>query len=345
MRYLLALGLCLALVACFRFSYVPLTPNSDYTSYVSTAQYFSGIPSAEVYPQRILKPLGPLGVAVLELAATPQTAFIIEVLIFYFLFGGALYFLAFEFFQDRRAALIAALLGTVSYPMMRYGLDLYTETGAQFFYVLALLFMLRYLKAPSYSRLLAAAVTIGIGLLWKEYSLVTGFGFGLMLLFERTPFGQKIKNLILLGVGSLLPSLLVQAWVFENLHYSYLDWYRTGGANGFATEYTPKNLIKSVAALLGLGWVFVPSGVFQIKKLGFGEPRFNFILFSTLASLLCLAWGFVSSRLFFVVAIPAILIAVTAMMRLPKKMQIVATTVILLGNVVWLVVSAGAFGL
>jgi hypothetical protein len=259
----------------------------------------------------------------------------------YFAFAIAFYFLAYEFFENRTAALFAALLGAVSYPMLRYGLDLYTETGAHFFYVLALFYMLRYLKAPSYTKVVTAGLVIGVGLLWKEYSAVAGFGFGLMLLFEAVPLVRKAKNLLILASTSLLPAALVQAAVIAKYHYSYLDWYKQGGVGGFATQYTFKNLSKSLGALLGLGWFFVPTGVLQIQRENsFGTPKYNFILFSTIATFLALGWGFVSSRLFFVMAIPFILIAVAGIRKLPHRWQIVSVVGIILANIVWLCIEA-----
>jgi hypothetical protein len=343
-RYLVVLGICLALATCFRLALVPLTPNDDYVSYVETAQYFSGVPST-IHPERILKPLGPLGVAALETVTDQRTAFVTEVVIFYFAFAIAFYFLAFEFFENKKLALMAALLGAISYPMLRYGLDLYTETGAQFFYVLSLFFMLRYMKQPSTPRLIYGALAIGVGLLWKEYTVVAGFGFGLILLFESVPLVQKFKNLVVLGIASLLPSALMQGYVYESFHYTYLDWYKSGGASGFSTQYTPKNLIKSIAALLGLAWIAVPFGILELKAHAreneMVKSKTSFVLLTTIASLLCLCWGYVSSRLFFVMAVPFILIALVGLARLPRRLQWAAFVAVLIGNILWLVIASG----
>jgi hypothetical protein len=290
-----------------------------------------------VYPQRVLKPLAPLLVAVAAPLAGFPAAFLFEVLVFYFAFALAFYWLAFIFFKDRWLAFIATMLGALSYPILRYGVDLYTETGAQFFYVFSLVLTLLYIKLPSRKLLLANGLALGIGLLWKEYSLVAGLAFGLVLLFESIEWRMKTANLALLALASLAPTILVQVWVYFAYHYTYLDWYAAGGASGFATQFTVHNLIKSVAALLGLAWFLVPFGIWKLPELSSAQRRFLFIV--TPSSLFALAWGYVSSRLFFVMAPAFILLAVFGIARWPRWAQILTLLATVLSTLAWLVLA------
>lgn len=330
--------LCILAVA-FKLTYLGLTPNSDYTSYIGTAQLFSGLP-AHAYPQRILKPLGPAVVAAIAPLAGFPTAFLFEVILFYLAFALVLYWLAFEFFEDRWLAFISALLGALSYPILRYGVDLYTETGAQFFYVLSLVLTLLYLKSPSRKWLIWNALAIGIGFLWKEYSVVAGLIFGFVLLFEQRVWRAKLGNLALLGAIALTPTILVQIWVYFAYHYTYLDWYLQGGASGFASQFTFGNLTKSIAALLGLAWVLVPFGFMRIPALAESHRRF---LYAALpVPFICLLWGFVSSRLFYVMAPAFILLAVYGMARWPRWLQALAVILISVVNILCLVILSAA---
>jgi 4-amino-4-deoxy-L-arabinose transferase-like glycosyltransferase len=77
-----------------------------------------------------------------------------------------------SFLSTKWQALAFALLSALSYPLLRYGVDLYTETGALFFYVLSFLITLWYLKRPSVKLIIANGLVISIGFLWKEYTIV-----------------------------------------------------------------------------------------------------------------------------------------------------------------------------
>jgi hypothetical protein len=320
----------------FRFTFIDLTPNSDYSSYIATAQVFAGLEAPE-FPARILKPLAPALVALGAPYFGFRTSFIGEVALLYLAFALVFYFLAFTFLKDRRLALIATLFSILSYPLLRYGLDLYTETGALFFYVLALGLTFQYLETPARRTLVLASLIIGAGLLWKEYVVINGLILGIVLLFEAIPTREKIKNLLVLGVLSLGPSLLVQLWVYSAFGYTYLDWYRTGGVGGFATEYTLYNLTKSLAALLGLAWLLVPAGLTRWTLLTQTQRRFLTIAIPP--TLIGFCWGFVSSRLFYVMAPSWILIATIGLSSLPRNIQNLLVAVVLIANILWLLVA------
>ncbi len=322
------LALC-ALAASFKLGHLGITPNSDYQSYIATAQVLSGLP-AQAYPERLLKPLAPLVVAAAAPALGFPAAFVLEVVLFYFAFALAFYALAYAFLEDRWLALVAALFGALSYPMLRYGLDLYTETGAQFFYLLSLLLTLFYLRMPSRRLLLANALAIGIGFLWKEYSAVAGLAFALVLLFERGTLRRRAAGLGLLAFVALIPTVLVQLWVYAAYHYTYLSWYLQGGASGFATQFTLHNLAKSLAALLGLAWLLVPVGIWHLPELSAVQRRFLAMVIP--ASFAALLWGYVSSRLFYVMAPALVLLAVYGLARLPRWVHVLAVAVALIAN-------------
>lgn len=333
---LLFLFIVCSIAVVFRFGYIELTPNSDYHSYIATAQVFAGLEAPEV-PARILKPLAPALVAVGAPYFGFRASFLGEVALLYFAFAFAFYFLAFSFFKEQRLALIATLFSILSYPLLRYGLDLYTETGALFFYVLALGLTFKYLETPSRRTLVLASITIGAGLLWKEYVVVNGLILGILLLLEATCSREKIKNLFILGVLSLGPSLLVQLWVYQTFGYTYVDWYLTGGVGGFATEFTLFNLTKSLAALLGLAWLLVPVGLTKWTSLTPTQRRFLSIAIPP--TLLGFCWGFVSSRLFYVMAPSWILIATIGLSSLPRKIQHGLIATVLIANILWLLVA------
>ncbi|MCX6787514.1 MAG: hypothetical protein NTY93_03295, partial [Candidatus Kaiserbacteria bacterium] len=98
-------------LATFKLHAVGLTPNGDYDGYLETAQLFRGVPGAEILPGRILKPLNPLIVAIEENVMTPKTAFLTQVVVFYFLFLVACYFFGRAFgFTKKESVLLVLIL-------------------------------------------------------------------------------------------------------------------------------------------------------------------------------------------------------------------------------------------
>ena len=338
----LALGILLAVCALAAFGKLGLIgtePSSDYTGYIETAKLLSGLP-AEVHPERLLKPLAPLGTALLAPLTGFPTAFLFEVLLGYFAFALVLYALGYAFFEDRWKALTVALLSVLSYPLLRYGVDLYTETWALFFYCLSLLLTLRYLKVPSKKLIIANALVISIGFLWKEYSVVTGIIFALALITEPIPARARISNLVLLGVAALPFTLLVQAWVYLSYHYTYLDWYLEGGGGspGFQLEFTLRNIVKSSVALLGVAWLLVPLGLRRFRELAL--PHRRFIALAILPPFMPPLWGHVGSRIFYPTAPVFVLLAVVGLYALPKPYRVPALLLALLFDIVALLLIA-----
>lgn len=335
--HILIIFVLCSIAAVYRIGALDLTPSSDYSTYVATAELFSGKNVTDVFPERILKPLAPALVAAGAPFVGFFTAFLVEVLLMYAALVAAFYYLALHFFSDRHAALLTTLLGSLSYPILRYGLDLYTETGALFFYVLALGLTLSYMKVPRRSTLIGAGVIIGLGLLWKEYTVVNGLILGIVLLCESRSMPERIERLVILAITSLGPTLAIQYWVYIAYGYTYLNWYQSGGISGFATEFTVLNLTKSTAALLGLGWLLVPIAVKYRSALDTIQTRFISIVVPS--TLVVFAWGYVSSRLFFVMAPAFMLLATFGLLRFPRPLQYALLTLILAANIAWLTVS------
>ncbi len=335
----LALGLVLlicALAAFGKLHYLGTTPSGDYAEYIDSAKLLSGI-SAPVHPARLLKPLAPLGVALAAPLTGFPTAFIFEVVLGYFIFAIMLYALGYAFFGMRREALFVALLGTLSYPMLRYGLDLYTETGAMAFYCLALLLTLWYLKNSSRKLVILSALSVGIGFLWKEYSVVTGLIFFLILCFEAVETREKIRRLVLFSTIALVPTLAVQLWVYLGYHYTYLDWYFTGGANGYG-RVTLFDISKSLFAILGFAWLWVPIGLMRVRELTPVQKRL--LSFALVPPFIALLWGFVSSRLFLPIAPAFLLLAVLGVKVLPKWWRAAMVAAIVFADLAWLLFTA-----
>ena len=325
--------------AFLKLQYLGITPGGDYGTYVATAQFFSHDPNAEVIPYRILKPLNPLLVAALHTFMSYQDAFLLQALFFYFALAFAMFALAYEFLEDRFLASCAALLVILSYPILRYGVDTLTETGAVFFYVLSLWLTVLFLKVPRVKEFLVNVGVLLLGFLWKEYSAVSAAVLGFAILLHKD-LGTRGKILYLLSYVALFLAVNIpfQIYIFLTYHYTYFSWWFEGGAPlSTACELDLHDITKSTAALLGLAWFAVPFGLWRFRSLP-AHMR-TFFTFALPVPFMAFVWGCVSSRLLYVIAPPFVLIALWGMKDWKRSYQVIFIAVTLAANIVWLFLS------
>src|SRR3989344_1720911 len=336
---LLVLG---AAAAYLKLEFLGTTLSSDYDTYVLTAQYLKGevvaIPGDISIPQRLLKPAYPAYLAVASGVTDFHAAALAQALFFYLLFIVAMYLLARAFFEDTFPSVIVVLLSAFSYPVLKYGLDTYSETGAWFMYALSLWLALRFRRHPTAKLFLFNAILVTVGFLWKEYAILTAIMFGLVIL-SHSALKMREKFLYVLAYAGIFLSIHVpwQAYVLQVFDFSYLDWYLKGGADGFSYEFTLKNIIKSTAALLGVMWLFVPLGFSRLRDSAREMRLFSYL--SASVPLLGYAWGFISSRLLYVIAPPMLLVAVSGMRDWSRRTQVAIVAAALVANIGWLVLS------
>ncbi len=333
---LLLIGACAVFV---RLQYLPILVEGDYQTYLAAARHIAeGAPVTHDVAFRMLKPLPQLLIAATAPLFGYQGATIFQAVVMYFALIIAMYLLAYEFFRDRFLASCATLFIVLSYPVLKYGIDLLTETGALFFYILSLWLTLKFVTRPSVQIFLWNAAIVTIGFLWKEYSVVAAVIFGLAILFHsELTLRQKAQYVAAYGAIFLAVHIPWQLYVSAAYHYSYIDWYREGGAVGYATEYTIKNIVKSTAALLGLAWLLVPLGLLRFKKMS--EQQKNFLSVAALPPFVSYTWGYVTSRLLFVIAPQAVLLAVEGLRSWRRELQIGFVALTILANVIWLFLS------
>ncbi len=333
---LLLVGACAAFV---RLQYLPLLVEGDYRSYLVTAQYLAG--EGEITHEvafRMLKPLAPALISALSPIFGYQGATLFQAIVFYIALIIAMYLLAREFLWDRFLAASATLLVVLSYPVLKYGLDLLTETGGLFFYIISLWLTLKFIAKPSRHIFLWNAALITIGFLWKEYSIVAAVIFGLGILFHSA-LTSKQKAAYVAAYGAIFLAVHIpwQLYVDAVYDYSYFSWFKEGGAVGYASEYSLKNIAKSTAAVLGLAWLAVPSGLLRFRQLSSVQRRF--LGAAVAPPFISYAWGYIASRLLYVLAPLFVLLAVEGIRSWRRAMQIAFIAAAILANFVWLFLS------
>ncbi|MEK7606209.1 MAG: glycosyltransferase family 39 protein [Patescibacteria group bacterium] len=317
-----------------------LDRNSDYLQYIETAKFFGGDLTAEQSPSRILKPLAPAFVTFLSPDGDVEGGFLIQMLFFYVLLVLVSYLFFRTFFNGSLfAALSATALFSLSYPMLRYGLDFYTETGALFFYVAGLLATLLFIRTPKLSLVIINAVIAGVGFLVKEYSIVHLIIFNVIIIFyPRTALSvkEKIKYLIYGNGVWVVLTALWQLYVWSTYHYTYLDWYLNGGLPYFYNEGRTYMITKSFFALLMIGWFAIPFAYRTIREQNYLTKLFLFLAASV--PFLALVWGAISSRLFYVFVPALAILCVWGIERLTMKnsVRVFLVVCILISHIVWL---------
>lgn len=293
------------LIFCFiniliRNYFFNFTFSSDAQEFLDTARLFNGDVGAVTHVFRILKPLAPLIMVLFHrlLQLDFYSSFYLEVILMYILSCVIGYLFFKSFFKDKILAFVSTLLFVCSYPALKYGLDLFTETGAWFFYLLGLFSVWNFYLRKNWLNLFISNLVIIIGFLWKEYSILVGFLLVFVIIFDKSIMvNKKARYLFFSGLFSLIFFLIWQFFTYQEFNYSYFSWYYSRvNTSSFSFTHLFYYTIKSLSAVFLLGWGLVFLGFKQFKIL---NSKQNFFIRNLLAaSCLFLFWSLTSTKLF-----------------------------------------------
>jgi putative flippase GtrA len=326
--WLSLLALVLVVTASVRLSTMPLVITSDAVGYAQTAELLLGN-EVEVNGARYLKPLAPAVIAVLSLTGLDTTtAVVVQSVLLFFALGFAVYWFGFLLFKHRAAGFVMAVFITSSFPIVKYGLDYLTETGAWTLYFLSLAAMVKWYRTPTAPWLWFICGMLLAGVMWKEYAVLAGLTFFFLIVFHPSEsLRAKIHALIQSAALICVPWAIWQHHVYTTYQYSYLDWMSIGAApEAYATMYTIPAVVKSLFVLLGVGWVYVYFGLRRYKQLS-TDVQF-FIKIMLLPAFGFLLWGYVSSRLFFALVPLAAIFATAGVLSRTRTRDKVAMVVL-----------------
>lgn len=341
--FLCALLLVIAINSFVRLEYHPLTISTDAYSYMDSAKLIRGEVAEKAYPGRLLKPLAPIGIALLApvFDGDYEDAFIALNVFCYVLLGLASYALFSLFTDDRFLATLLSAIFISTYPVLLYGLDLYSEMGAWALYVLTLWAAIRYYRDASWKHFCVAVLMTALGLLWKEYAVPAGIFFGLLILAEPTrAIKEKLLRIVLLGVASLSVMGIMGFVVYAQYQYTLIDFLREAASTSSEmSQYTPYFIGKSLFGVFLLGWVMVAAGLWYWRSINKTDRMVLYLLLPP--SLMFFLWTFVSSRLYYIVAPLLAIIALHGMRSLTSRrwVQVLITVVIVAGSYAWLFAS------
>lgn len=338
--YLLSLLIFGAIAVSIKLLFFPLSENHDYYRYIETAKMFINVDVQQVFPEYVLKPLAPLTIAwFASILDSYRIGFLSQVLVFYFALVVVFFYFSRSFFRDDFSAFLATCFFMLGYPMLRYGVDLFIETGSLFFVVSGLYLALHFLKKPTKKVLFFNLFISVLGFFWKEYSIIHVIIFNFLLILHPSLDRQtKFRFLFLYLSIFLTINIIWQLFVYFTFHYTYFQWYRAGIA-GFGREYNLFNLTKSLFALLIAAWPLALVGYTRFKM--FSAEQKLFLFLSVPVPLIALLWGWVSSRLFYVIAVPQVLLATHGLSTISRKrwIAILLLIFVLSSNFLWLFLS------
>lgn len=343
--FLCVIFLVAALNIFLRLNFLPLTVSTDGDTYIATAQLLSG-ENVTPYPGRLLKPLAPFGIALFAslFHGDMVAGFLTLNILSYFLLAGAMYMLLLLFTTDRLLAMLGALMFISTYPVLEYGLNLYSEMGSWLLFVVAIFGSVRYFREASWKNFSIALCAVALGLLWKEYAILAGIFFGLILLFEPTcPWKKKLLRVGLLAFSSAAV-VSVMAWtIYAEYHYTYLDWLRDAAAvNPAQSQHTLYFIAKSIFGVFFLAWGLVLAGAWNWRNFPQRDQWTLVLLFPP--SMMFLLWTFVSSRLYYVIAPLLSVLALHGLRTLSERrlVRVSLVVAVILGSYAWLFTSGMA---
>lgn len=306
-----------ALAAILKLKFVPFQISADYYTYLQTANLFAGLPVEQMFGFRILKPLTSYGLLwVSSLTGSYESAFWWIMMAGFIACVPVAYAIGKHFFGSEKSGIVYMLWIMLSYPMLKYGLEMATDSIAWLFYFLSTLFLVVYWLQKKESALWIAMIWITLGFFWKEYVVVSLIAMHALVLMDRTrSFSESVILLVKLDALFVVPHAIWQLYVFQTYGYTYFDWYFVQDRP--YREWTPYHYGKSLFALLMLGWVFACIGFQKWSRLGYEKLLLAGVL--TLAASFCFVWGWPSSRLFFVLTPPLALIGVFGFEQICKK--------------------------
>lgn len=229
------------------------------------------------------------------------------------------YKLVLGIFKSEKAALLAGLFLATNYAMVVFALDYGVDIGGWMFYILSLYFTFRYSQSGERRLLLLAALMIGIGGLFKEYSLLAVIPIAIMLAYENWPSPTiTIRKGIIPALIVLAPLSVVYLVVYLKFNYTYTDWLSYGRESytyvSKTTEY-----IKSFGSLFNFLALAVIAGTYALVRYGKDLVPDNktrvFIISVIISSLPVFIWPAITQRILFITVPAAILVASFAFKR------------------------------
>lgn len=311
-KYLIILGLIVMLNCFFIFVFQRPEIAGDGVTYRDSIQFLTtGQKTVDFSANRLVTTFGGLELIIFlsHLLGSISFTWIFINVVFYFLLNFFFYKIVLMVQKDEKTALISTLFVASSYGLITFGVNYLMDVGGWFFYVLSLYFVFKYTESKERKNLLLAALSVGIGVLFKEYAILGVLPTAILLIYENyNNIWVLIKKSFLPAVLAMGPLLFLYIYIYLKFDYTYLNWISTNkevyGHINRLVQY-----IKCFGSLLNLLGVLFIFGLYEFwKERNNIEKRTFIFIIACVASFLPLfIWPGITQRVLFV-SVPAIVL-------------------------------------
>lgn len=296
--------------------------NNDTDSYILTIEFFRG-EQADLHPNRYLNPFYPVVGATLLRFLSPANTMVVMNIAFYYAILLLTYGLFRRVFRSIPVGLVSALIIITAYPMLRYGLTQVQDIGAYCWFVATLYVAWRWFT-EGYDRrwLLLGGVAVSFGLLTKESGAMAAIAFGVLILFSKQTWKEKVLSVATVAILPFI-TLLVNAFRGHEIGVSSLDWYKDNWKVYGPTNYNFFKWVGVNGSAFNLVWPFSALGAYWvIKKQQVLPPEVKYYFIAALIpSLSYLSWPLFIGRTVFISAWLLVPLAAYAIVCLLENKQ------------------------
>ncbi len=316
--------------------------RTDSEGYIQLAYFIQG-EDAQLLYQWASRPLVPLIASVFNQIFEIKAAFALVNVVFLILTSITLFKLFDYLLENKKHAFFAALLYPLSFPVILLGSQVLLEAATNFFYVLTILFIEKYLKEINYKKLFILFILLSLSLLTKE-SLFILFIYLIITLFTRRK-AIKTKFIKTKTITSILLStlpLLLWKYIIKVSSHPLISRIIYGYKNLFTIKYFTSFLIRS---FLAFHILWLPAIYGLLKDKNNKRRLFYWKLFLSVFPLMILAYIISAQNInydlrhtfnFFLIFFPA---TIYTFSLLEKKSIKLANTLIILFIIIYAAIS------
>ncbi len=300
----------------------------DSPSFIGASRLLFGLEGSFDFQSRITKPLVLLLPGFMEWACNiqPQTTFILQNSILFFLTGWFMYQNLLLIFKEKHLALTGFLAFITCQSFAIYSLMVLSDIAGWFFIVIGINLSVRYLKIANKTRQgVIIALLMGLGVFAKESAVIGMIFFLSVVMIDTDSLRHKIKNMVTYG----LVFLFFTGILLTAVHWQYGDniLARINEAH-MVTENDSFQLSKlwQFYFVIDVYWFIFFIGVLLFLR-NFKKAKYTPLSASLIALLISILflplWPYFIDRILFMIAPLLIIIATYALSLFSKPSRIV----------------------
>lgn len=286
--------------------------KGDTLTYLETLEFIRTGNAPEGFtPNRIITTFGGLSIVMFfsKVFGSDLVVWSIMNTLFYFTFVYFFYKTSKLLFSNEKVALITTLFVVGNYAVLTFGLNYLMDMGGWAFYSASLFFILKYAKYLKRNDLLIASAIVGVGTLFKEYSLLGILPIATFLIYENNKsILDLIRKSVLPSFLAVSPIVVLYIFIYFKFDYTYADWITDSYKYDYSSNLVLRSLeyIKSLGSLYNIFAIFVLGGAWFLFKEYRFLPKRNlvFLTGSVLSFLPVFLWGGITQRILFI-TVPA----------------------------------------